>query len=82
MYYDYQCPFILQRVETLRLYCEEHGIPSSFIKVDSLEKAKGLPCVFNNFAVFYKGKFETVNLTDAAALKRIIERGKNNGTKD
>lgn len=27
VYYDHQCPFIPQRVEKLREYCAEHGIP-------------------------------------------------------
>jgi len=27
--------------------------------VDTLQKAKELPCVFNNWGVFYKGKFQT-----------------------
>jgi len=33
-----------------------------------------LPCVFNNFAVFYKGVFETVNLTNTDYLKRILKK--------
>lgn len=74
VYYDFQCPFILQRVETLRSYCEEKGIPSSFIEVDSLEKAKQLPCVFNNFAVFYGGKLETVNQIDSKYVDRLLKR--------
>ncbi|MGN0628002.1 MAG: GNAT family N-acetyltransferase, partial [Oscillospiraceae bacterium] len=81
VYYDMQCPYIVQTVGMIRQYCEENSVPYSLIEVDSLEKAKELPCVFNNFAVFYKGKFETVNLTDAAALKRILKKGENNGTK-
>ena len=38
------------------------------------QKAKELPCVFNNWAVFYQGKLQTVNLLDAAALKRMFQR--------
>lgn len=34
--------------------------------------AKSLPCVFNNFAVFYRGAFQTVNLLTADALARIL----------
>lgn len=74
VYYDYQCPFILQRVETLRSHCEEQGIPADFIEVDSLEKAKELPCVFNNFAVFYGGKLETVNQIDPKYVDRLLKR--------
>lgn len=74
IYYDFQCPYILQNIETIRKTCDEEGVPISFIPVDTLQKAKELPCVFNNFAVFYKGKFETVNLLDPAALKRILKK--------
>lgn len=74
VYYDFQCPFIFQRVETLRSHCEEQGIPASFIEVDSLEKAKELPCVFNNFAVFYGGKLETVNQIDPKYVERLLKK--------
>lgn len=49
------------------------SIPASFIEVDTLQKAKELPCVFNNWAVFYKGRFVTVNQIDAKMLERIIK---------
>lgn len=74
IYYDMQCPYIHQTVETVRQYCEENNVPSSFIQVDTLEQAKELPCVFNNWAVFYHGKFETVNLLDITALKRVLKK--------
>ena len=73
VYYDYQCPYILQRIETLKAYCEEKSIPASFCLVDSLEQAKALPCPFNNWAVFYRGKFVTVNQLDAAGLERVLK---------
>ena len=74
VYYDMQCPYILQRVETLKEHCEEKAIPASFVQVATLEQAKALPCVFNNWAVFYQGKFVTVNLLNAAALKRLLKK--------
>ncbi|MDO4548395.1 MAG: GNAT family N-acetyltransferase [Clostridia bacterium] len=73
IYYSEQCPYTFQSLETARKYCETNGVPASFIKVDTLKKAKELPCVLNNWAVFYDGKFVTVNLLDAAALKRILK---------
>lgn len=42
------------------------------IAVDTLEKAKNLPCVFNNWAVFYRGKFETVHLLNEGYLKKML----------
>lgn len=74
VYYDMQCPFILRNLETIKQYCEALGVPVDFVEVDTLRKAKELPCVFNNWGVFYKGKFETVNLLDAAALERILKK--------
>ena len=55
IYYDMQCPYICQNIEIIKQYCEMNGVPVSFIQVDTLQKAKELPCVFNNWAVFYKG---------------------------
>ncbi|QUI25373.1 YoaP domain-containing protein [Vallitalea pronyensis] len=74
IYYDMQCPFVPERIELIKQYCELNDIPVSFIQVDTLEKAKELPCVFNNWGVFYKGKFETVNLLDVASLRRILKK--------
>ena len=73
IYYDMQCPYICQKVEEIRQYCAENQIPANLIQVDTLQKAKELPCVFNNWGAFYKGKFESVNLLDISAVQRIIK---------
>lgn len=72
IYYDMQCPYILQKIDEIKDYCESNEIPLKLEQVDTLKKAKELPCVFNNFGAFYNGRFETVNLLDAAAVKKII----------
>ncbi|MBE5994765.1 MAG: GNAT family N-acetyltransferase [Paenibacillaceae bacterium] len=74
IYYDMQCPYIYQNLETVKKYCDINEIPVSVILVDTLQKAKELPCVFNNWGVFYKGKFQTVNLLDVASLERILKK--------
>ena len=74
IYYDMQCPYIYKYIEMIKQYCETNDVPVSFIQVDTLQKAKELPCVFNNFAVFYKGSFETVNLPPIDYLKRILKK--------
>ncbi len=75
VYYDDECPYIPQRVEKLSAYCRDKGIPLDLVHVDTLEKAKSLPCVFNNWAAFYGGKFVTVNQLDGVAVEKIIKRG-------
>lgn len=74
IYYSVQCPYILQKTEEIKNYLTDNNIDFSLIKVDTLEKAKALPCVFNNWGVFYKGIFETVNLLDVNALRKILNR--------
>jgi GNAT superfamily N-acetyltransferase len=74
IYYSMQCPFILQKIEEIKQYCEINDIPSSIIQVDSLKKAKELPCVFNSWGAFYRGGFETVNLLDAGAVEKILKK--------
>ena len=76
IYYDLQCPYVWQGVETVRQYCQANGVPLTLIQVETLEQAKALPCVFNNWAVFYRGRLETVNLLlDPDKLKRILKKG-------
>lgn len=74
IYYDDQCPYSYQRVEKLRGYCQKKGLPARFIHVETLEQAKALPCVFNNWAVFYGGKFVTVNQIDGAAVEKLLQK--------
>ena len=75
IYYDLQCPYIYQNIQMIKQFCETTDVPVSLIQVDTLQKAKDLPCVFNNWGVFYKGRFETVNLLlDVEAIKRILRK--------
>ncbi len=74
IFYDMQCPYVYQRIEMIKQYCEANAVPVSLVEVDTLQKAKELPCVFNNWGVFYKGMFETVNLLDIASLERILKK--------
>lgn len=73
IYTGAQCPFVAQYRELIDRHCREKGIPVSFAPVDTLEKAKSLPCVFNNFAVFYGGEFVTVNLITPAQIDRLCK---------
>lgn len=59
--------------EQIKSYCNANKIDIDLIPIDSLEKAKMMPCVFNNWAVFNKGKFETVHLLNEGYLKKMLE---------
>lgn len=75
IYYDMQCPYVNQNIAMIKQYCDVNDILVALIQVDTLQQAKELPCVFNNWGVFYKGTFETVNLLlDVNYLKRILKK--------
>lgn len=74
IYYDMQCPYIYQKIEEIKQYCEKNDVPITFIHVDTLQKAKEVPCVFNNWGVFYKGQFQTVNLLDVTTVQKILKK--------
>ena len=72
IYYGMQCPFIPDCIKQVENYCQENNIPVNLIAVDSLEKAKVVPCIFNNWAVFKDGKFETTLLLNEGQLKKLL----------
>ncbi len=74
IYYGAQCPYIRNCIEQVEGYCAAHSIPLTLIAVDTLEKAKSVPGVFNNWAVFYGGKFETVHLLNEGYLGKLLAR--------
>lgn len=72
VYYSPECPYVEYEVNELTEYARENNIPITFIKVDTLEKAKNVPCVFNNWANFYKGKFVSNTILNANSFKKLI----------
>lgn len=74
VYYTYQCPYIYERLGIIARYCVLNNVEYNFELVDSVEKAKTLPCPFNNIAVFYKGKLQTTNMPDIHALDKMVRK--------
>jgi len=72
IYYSNECPYVEHEVKELNEYAKNNNISINFIKVDSLDKAKNAPCVFNNWANFYKGKFISNTILNANALEKIL----------
>ncbi len=73
IYYSNECPYVEYEVEELSAYAKEKKIKLNFIKIDSLEKAKNAPCVFNNWANFYKGEFISNTILNANALEKLLK---------
>lgn len=47
IYHSLACPYVNYQVGELKNYAKKNRIPIQFIQVDTLEKAKNVPCVFN-----------------------------------
>lgn len=72
VYYGLQCPYIPNCIEQIKTYCNEKDIAINLVRVDSLQKAKSVPCVFNNWAVLNNGKFETLHLLNEGYLEKML----------
>ena len=73
IYYSPECPYVEYEVNELTEYAKENNININFIKIDSLEKAKNAPCIFNNWANFYKGEFVSNTILNANSFKKLID---------
>ena len=73
IYYSNECPYVEYEVKELSDYAKYKGIKLDFIKIDSLEKAKNAPCIFNNWANFYKGKFISNTILNANAFEKLLK---------
>ena len=73
IYYSNECPYVEYEVKELSDYAKGKNIKLNFIKIDTLEKAKNVPCIFNNWANFYKGEFISNTILNANALEKLIK---------
>ena len=73
IYYSDECPYVEYEVKELSEYANKNNLKINFIKIDSLDKAKSVPCVFNNWANFYNGKFISNTILNANALEKLLK---------
>ena len=62
------------RIKELLPQTTEQALNAWTEYIQSLEEAKEAPCPMNNWAVFWNGKFMTVNQIDGAYVEKIIKR--------
>lgn len=70
IFYSPQCPYTINSIKELEEYSKENNKEIHFERIDSLEKAKQVPCVFNNWANFKDGKF----LSNTLLNKNMVEK--------
>lgn len=60
-------------VKELSKYANENNIKINFVKTDALDKARNIPCIFNNWANFYKGKFISNTILNVNSFEKLIK---------
>ena len=73
IFYTNECPYVEYEVKELSEYAKTHNRKINFIKIDSLEKAKNAPCIINNWANFYQGKFISNTILNSNALEKLLK---------
>lgn len=73
IYYSPECPYVVNCIKEITEYAKENSIPINLMKVDTLEKAKQVPCVFNNWANFKEGKFISNTLLNKNSFEKLIK---------
>lgn len=71
IFYSAQCPFTANCVKEIKEYVTETGACIDIICVDTLEKAKSMPCIFTNFAVFKDGSFVSNTLQNKNMIQKL-----------
>ena len=74
IYYINECPYVEYEVKELSDYAKDTNIKVNFVKIDSQELAKNAPCIINNWANFYKGKFISNTILNANSFEKLINK--------
>lgn len=72
IYYSPQCPFTNNCIKEIKEYMEENNLKFDFVCVDTLEKAKNVPCIFNSWAIFIDGKYVSNQLLNKNLLQKLL----------
>ena len=76
IYYTPQCPYITNCINEIKEYSHNNQIKINFIKINNVEEAKKVPCVFNNWATFINHKYVSNVLLNANSLDKLIKENK------
>lgn len=71
--YSPECPYTMNGIREIEEYAKEQMIPIHIVKIDSLEKAKNAPCIFNNWANFKDGKFVSNTLLNKNSFEKLVK---------
>ena len=74
IFYTPQCPYTNNCIKEIEEFSKDSNINININKIDTLEKAKNVPCVFNNCANFIDGKYLSNLLLNKNMLKKLYNK--------
>ena len=74
IYYSNECPYVENCIKEITDYSSSNNVNIDIIKIDSLKKAKEVPCIFNNWAVFVNGEFISNTLLNKNSFVKLINK--------
>lgn len=72
IYYNDECPYIKNCLLEIEEVCNEKSIELKLYHIDTVQKAKDMPCFMNNFCLFYNGKFITHELLNKGRFIKFL----------
>ena len=73
IFYSFQCLFCMNGIKEIEKYSQDNHITVNIIKVDTLEKAKNMPCLFNSWVNFKDGKFLSNTLLNKNSFIKLLK---------
>ena len=74
---NHEIPRFNEQARTMKIEQQDftvYNLIINFIKIDTLEKAKNVPCIFNNWANFYKGEFISNTILNAKSFEKLMTK--------
>lgn len=72
--YSNQCPFMKEYVVLLARVCEERGLPSRIVRLESAKEARELSSPFGTLGIFRDGKLLTHELMTEDRFRTLLDR--------
>lgn len=73
IYYSPECPYVANCINEIKASAKENNFNINIVKIDSLKKAKEVPCIFNNWANFKDGEFISNTLLNKNSFEKLLK---------
>lgn len=73
IFYAPQCPYTAHVINEIEEFAKEKNINIKIEKIDTLQKAKNMPCIFNNWANFKEGEYLSNTILNRNMVEKLYQ---------